>query len=82
MGCYDSIRFKCPVCAKHFLEQSKAGECSISEYDSEAVPLAIAASVHGERVFCPDCQTEFLMQTIAPTRVEVYLLPIDEAYNS
>lgn len=78
MGCYDSVRFRCPNCNERFLEHSKAGKCNLKDYDSQAVPLRIAADLDGVRVTCPHCSTEFVMQSRMPTRVEVYLARVDE----
>lgn len=78
MGCYDSVGFRCPNCNERFEEQSKAGNCIQNHYGSHAVPLRIAAALNGERVFCPHCETEFVMQSRTPTRVEVYLARVDE----
>lgn len=78
MGCYDSVRFRCPNCNQRFLEQSKAGKCNLKDYDSQAVPLRIAAALNGERVFCPHCETEFVMQSELLAQVAIYLVRADE----
>lgn len=78
MGCYDSVRFRCPNCNERFEEQSKAGKCNLVDYDSQSVPLRIAAALNGDRVFCPHCSTEFEMRSRTPTRVKVYLERVDE----
>lgn len=73
MGCYDTVRFRCLRCNQRFTEQTKAGNCTLTDFDSQDVPLAIAASLVGESVFCPHCSAEFKMASQAPTRTEVYL---------
>ena len=55
MGMYDEITFTCPGCGKSITEQSKAGECNLNTFTSDAVPVEIAADIGGNMVRCGDC---------------------------
>lgn len=69
MGCFDRVYMTCPNCGYSRVEfQSKAGECSMSEFDQDRVPLDIAADIEGDVETCPQCGTEV---------VAVKVLPID-----
>lgn len=76
MGCYDSVRFRCPSCSQRFVQQSKAGDCRLADYDSQQVPLTIAADLDGDEVFCPHCNAGFRAVADSPTTVSVYLMPL------
>lgn len=49
MGMYDSVFATCPTCKQGQIEfQSKSGECCLSTYPMNAVPVAIAEDLEGE----------------------------------
>jgi len=55
MGCFDEITIRCPKCGYHVLEQSKAGDCTMSMYRLEEAPTAILADLDDKQIQCSDC---------------------------
>ena len=52
---FDTVWFDCPKCGQRTVDaQSKAGECVLADIDGSAVPLAIAADIEGQTVYCRD----------------------------
>ena len=75
MGCFDSIRLKCPECKTECEVQSKAGRCLLDDYTGDFdVPLVIAADVHGEFITCNGCGKPWVVQTDAPRLCLVQLV--------
>ena len=55
MGMFDSVIHDCPNCSERIEWQSKAGECLLSTFPSENVPIAIAKEINGDVETCPGC---------------------------
>ena len=76
MGLYDTVWFTCPKCDNEELSvQSKAGDSSLSDYQSDSVPVEIAADVSGDVVYCEDCKQSYKVISDNPkTHVQLYLV--------
>ena len=74
MGLFDSVRFECPECGERMSVQSKAGDCILKDYDSEAVPLNIAGDILGEVHCCQHCWSMFEVEMVP--RVETVSLTL------
>lgn len=55
MGMFDSVIARCPQCGEAVEFQSKAGDCQLLEYSSQAVPAEIAVSLDGCHATCHAC---------------------------
>ncbi len=55
MGMFDRIWAKCPKCGTDVEFQSKAGDCTLEDFPSEAVPHVIAADITGDSICCEKC---------------------------
>ena len=55
---FDEISIKCPQCNKYFIEQSKAGECTLRGYSLHNLPIAIAQDLLVNDIYCPNCGTK------------------------
>jgi hypothetical protein len=57
MGMFDWVWFSCRTrgCTGSVVIQSKAGECVLSDFSSEAVPEVIAADIEDETGCCDSC---------------------------
>ena len=62
MGLFDSVLFECPDCSDYIEVQSKAGECSLTEYPAKAVPVEIAKQLEGNIVCCQYCNKNFTIE--------------------
>ncbi len=72
MGCFDTVRLRCPVCDQSEIEiQSKAGDCELVEYTERAVPVEIAAAIQGKRARCSECGVSVVIESEAPEMVRV-----------
>lgn len=54
MGMFDIVWVKCSRCGQRIEFQSKAGNCSLTEYTQDDVPKEIAESLAGKCQRC-DC---------------------------
>ena len=72
MGCYDSVKFKCPDCGKELVVQSKSGECRLKTYGAKCVPIAVAGSLHKQEVTCECCQAPLVIEAM-PSHVALTL---------
>jgi uncharacterized protein YbaR (Trm112 family) len=59
MGMFDTVYFKCPKCNGSVYRQSKAGECMLNNYTSDAVPIYIAADIVDDKIYCESCKESF-----------------------
>jgi hypothetical protein len=74
MGMFDMVNFKCPKCEGPIQEQSKAGSCSMQEYDALRVPPSIAADLVGTDAYCEVCNETFtIMAPAMPAMVTLTL---------
>lgn len=73
MGCFDEVRFLCPDCGEGLYAQSKAGECNMSTFPQEAVPLEIAGDVNGDVEVC-ECGAR--VKIVAPFGDTIVMLAI------
>ena len=55
MGMYDTLVVNCPQCGSRVHFQSKAGECSLTEYSIFNVPAQIAVDCENDVEICPNC---------------------------
>ena len=55
MGCYDTLRVRCPKCASPIDFQTKAGDCRLERYSVRNVPPNIAGALDGESGACDAC---------------------------
>ena len=55
MGCFDTLTVRCP-CGGEIKLQSKAGDCTLSEYDLSDVPVEILGALNGCGGPCPKCK--------------------------
>lgn len=58
MGCFDTVRFQCPICWEPFSLQSKSGECSLKEYSWRNAPANVLTDLIGTTWTCKRCATE------------------------
>ncbi len=66
MGLFDDVYFHCPECGEIVETQSKAGECSLSTYWEDSVPVEIGVDLEGEHVYCAGCFNSFIIETEEP----------------
>lgn len=61
MGMFDSVWFNCPSCGERrsIEAQSKAGDCSLHDYETNNVPPKIALDIDGSAVTCSKCNASF-----------------------
>ncbi len=59
MGMFDSIHFECPGCFQILSTQSKAGDCMLTDYPQDVVPVDIAGDIVGSFVYCDQCLKSF-----------------------
>lgn len=52
MGLFDSVYVNCPKCDHRLDFQSKAGQCSMLEYETDAVPVSIVGDLDGSIEVC------------------------------
>lgn len=55
MGMFDEVVATCPECCSAVVFQSKAGPCTMKQFDADAVPPTIAEDIEGDVVCCEDC---------------------------
>lgn len=69
MGCFDTVWIPCPRCGHRNEFQSKAGSCSLYDFDLAEAPIELQADVHGEVTDCSACSAQFkvVVQSIATT---------------
>lgn len=70
MGMFDSIYFECPECGSEIEEQSKAGDCYLHRYTGDDVPLAIAADIQDNIVWCQnlECGRSWVIRAVTPIK--------------
>ena len=66
MGMFDWFRYGCPHCGTVISTQSKAGECSLCDYDIGNVPPNVAGDLHNETNYCESCKkpSTIIVQTM------------------
>lgn len=69
MGMFDTVNFTCPKCDSIIGVQSKAGDCTLADIPSEAVPIDVAASIVGESVYCDHCDKGWIIVANQAPRV-------------
>jgi len=73
MGCFDEVTIRCPACGQTIMEQTKAGDCSMSIYALEDAPAAILDDLVSESpIECPECEY--------PIRITMIVKPQAIAY--
>ncbi len=56
---FDTVIFKCPNCGSDIEEQTKAGECILSTFNSNEVPIDIARAMFDEIIHCYECEKNY-----------------------
>lgn len=75
MGMYDTVRAECPKCNGRIEFQSKAGRCSLTNYDLDSVPFGIADDLDGDTASCEGCGEVYsLIVGSQPKRVQMNLV--------
>ena len=59
MGCFNTVRFRCPECSAFIEVQTKAGDCSLRVFSSVSVPIADAGGLLGDELTCSICKESF-----------------------
>jgi hypothetical protein len=62
MGMFDYVHIPCAHCSADIEEQSKDGDCTLSDYTLENMPPRIAASLNGTTVWCHKCNQKTVIQ--------------------
>lgn len=57
MGMFDRVWIGCPKCGNSIEFQSKAGDCTLADYNLDAVPTKIAGDIIGDEELCPKCHS-------------------------
>jgi hypothetical protein len=73
MGMYDSVTARCPQCDLLVEFQSKAGDCTLTNYRLTRVPPEIAKDLNGEMVACSCGYVLKLTNPNTPFRVKMQL---------
>lgn len=55
MGMFDRVWSKCPNCGNNIEFQSKAGDCSLHDYNLDTVPATVLGDLDGEIEICTNC---------------------------
>lgn len=76
MGMYDSVLAPCTKCDEYVEFQSKAGDCLLSRYFLDAVPVAIANDVEGDTECCEACGTPVTLR-FAPATPQVVQMCVE-----
>lgn len=77
MGMFDRVWFTCPTCRTKLEVQTKAGSRNLHDYDSDRVPLTIAAAIRGTTVLCDICGDRWVVDVHAPMVVSAFLHPYE-----
>lgn len=76
MGCFDTVKFRCPNCNAIIDAQTKGGVCASRYYDALSVPLDVAGGVVGEDVTCESCGIWLRVGGVGGNRIALSLFPI------
>ena len=74
MGMFDRVIARCPSCNTEVEFQSKAGDCTLSRYDSHEVPIEIAKDIDGDCKRCPSC--DYLVKIRIPFKLDTVCMII------
>lgn len=69
MGCFDTLKVRCPACGTAIEFQSKAGDCRMRTYNRRNVPPEIAGALDGAIEECSKCERG--VELFVTTNVEV-----------
>lgn len=58
MGMYDNVIVYCPYCGGQIEFQSKAGGCTLINYNLDSVPIDIANDLIGKTEVCGKCEQD------------------------
>ena len=69
---FDSLRIKCTNCGHEIEFQSKAGDCTLHDYDIQGLPANIAMDLNGQSEECEGCGrlNKFRANTITQAWIE------------
>jgi len=73
MGSFDTIWYDCPRCGKCIEHQSRVGDCTLTDYSADSVPLKIADAIKGELIYCTNCNRRWEILVDAPSVVSTRL---------
>ena len=69
MGCFDTIRGRCPHCDAEVELQSKGGDCTMTTYDiGDRIPADVAGGARSTS--CPKCGTTLRVKAVTLCTVE------------
>lgn len=58
MGCFDTLLVTCPNCRQYDLSfQSKGGDCQLTNYTLETVPVDVLGDCINDVIVCAFCNT-------------------------
>ena len=77
-GMYDSFDIKCPKCGRDLEFQSKSGECMLSRYTPDDLPVGIAVGINGDIVECQFCEVNWKLICELPEVVKTKLIKTKE----
>jgi hypothetical protein len=72
MGMYDTVYIDCH-CGHEFQVQTKAGRCTLAEYELWTAPPEVLAAIDGEQLHCPQCHRTTIVKVTA--RADLFTLP-------
>ena len=75
MGMFDSVYFPCLDCGGRVEVQSKAGDCSLREYEPADVPPNVAADIIGEGGECESCRRSWRVVGTVSLGIARYVSP-------
>jgi predicted RNA-binding Zn-ribbon protein involved in translation (DUF1610 family) len=59
MNSTNAVIFNCPECAQKIEKYSQYNDRELGSYYEENVPRALAESIIGQTVYCPNCGDRF-----------------------
>ena len=73
MGMFDTVWTECPSCGRQIDWQSKAGECTLTEYTLKDIPAEIALDLNNDTRNCK-CGAVVVFRTASWVYSEVEIL--------
>lgn len=69
MGLFDTVSIRCPACEHTTEFQTKAGDCTMSNYEGEDVPAKIRDALDGTREWCSHCGKKITLRVVYRPKV-------------
>lgn len=70
MGLFDTVHVSCPNCKGSIDIQTKSGECSLSDYTVDDMPMSVAEGILGLDT-CHHCELCFIIEMITQPRFAI-----------